>query len=194
MFLTDLTPKPVFVGNNRRGVCLGVGISLKSHAVKYLFCSSIFNAKHSASQSANADFAVGISSVCAINDQIHLSKLRSVVPKNCVKIFIGMPVYSNDGVFLGNVADVELQNYAAIRLLTDTNVNHSILSIANGADALILRKEQPFPLGQRIPAPLVSHFSDKTNPVVTRPILRNAIQNGRLIALTLSLPPFQSFS
>ena len=43
---------------------------------------------------------------------------------------------------------------------------------------------------QRIPAPLLSSFTDKSEALVTKPILRVAIRNKSLIKLTLSLPPF----
>ena len=39
MFLSQFIGKPVLVNGETRGVCLGVGLSLKSYAVKYLFCS-----------------------------------------------------------------------------------------------------------------------------------------------------------
>jgi hypothetical protein len=52
-----------------------------------------------------------------------------------------------------------------------------------------LRKEQPFPIGQRIPAPLLFDFSSHT-PIVTKPLLKEAVKQGKLIQFTLSLPPF----
>ena len=196
MQLSELSGKTVRSGKYTRGVCTGVGISLKSRAVKYLLCSSlprqINNEEMDGITNENTDFAVSIASVEDIsNDEISLSRLRAVIPKNCAKIHIGKPVFSDEGAYLGNVADLHLQNFIATHLQTDKNITHSALSLAACSDVIILRKEQPFPYGQRIPAPLVSHFFDKNDVVVTKSVLQTALQNGMLIRLTLSLSPFQ---
>lgn len=201
MFLSDITEKAVYVGKTPRGICRGVGLSLKSHAVKYLLCSSLRSdsnpsyeaVKNAAISPLISDFSVNAAAVKSVDDTIVLSRLRPVFPKNCAKISIGCPVYSYDGVFLGNIADVELQDFIATRLFTDRGVSYSVLSISACSDAVILRKEQPFPLGQRIPAPLVSIFSDKSDALITKPILREAIRCGGLIRLTLSLSPFRFY-
>ena len=63
-------------------------------------------------------------------------------------------------------------------------------SIFGCSDAVILRKEQAYPLGQRIPAPILPLITEKYEPVVTRAVLRNATAKRTLVKLTLSLPPF----
>lgn len=188
MKLSELTGKHVFVGNNFKGVCLGVGISLKNCAVKYLLCCS---AKAYISLHAHADFAVNVSAIEEVGAQIRLSRLRPVHPKNCAKIFGGLPVFSFEGAFLGKLHDLEIQDFTATRLYTDRNKSFPALCIAACTDALLLRKEQPYPLGQRIPAPLVLPINE---PVVTKSVLRTASENGKLIRLTLSLPPFDYIS
>lgn len=194
MQLSELTAKTIRSGKYVRGVCRGVGISLKSQTVKYLLCSSLPAQNGTtlpSSASEGADFAVSVSAIEDVtDDSVVLSRLRAAFPKNCVKIFIGRPVYSDEGVFLGNVTDLDLHGMIAVKLYTDKNTSHSLLSVAACSDAVILRKEPPFPLGQRIPAPVVSRFFDKNDVVVTKPVLRSAIENGQLVRLTLSLPPF----
>ena len=183
MFLKELTNKEIYSAQTAKGFCRGVGISLKSHAVKYLLCAS--------GKSAAADFSVSTGSIDSIGSEIILSKLRPLFPRNCARIFIGRPVYSYEGIYLGKVSDLEIQNFVATRLFTDQNIAYPVSAITACTDAVILKREQPYPLGQRIPAPLLSTFSNKKSPLVTKQILREAIRRENLIKLTLSLPPFQ---
>ena len=182
MFLSELQNSAVFVGNTQRGVCLGIGISLKNQAVKYLLCAS------NTALSNATDFSVNVSAVETIDTHIILSRLRPVFPKNCAKLFIGLPVYAFDGAFLGNLQDVEIHGFSATRLFTDSAC-YPITAVCACADAVILRKDQPFPIGQRIPAPALFPFSSNAS-LVTKPLLKEAVKQGKLIAFTLSLPPF----
>lgn len=182
MFLSDLRNRPVVVNDKQRGVCQGIGISLKNQAVKYLLCASnttLVNA---------TDFSINVSAVDELYPQIRLSRLRPVFPKSCAKLFLDLPIYSFDGGFLGELKDVELQNFTATRLFTE-HTWYPISAILACSDALILRKEQPFPIGQRIPAPFLFHFSNESN-IVTKALLKEAAKSGKLIAFTLSLAPF----
>ena len=192
MFLSDIFNKPVVTQKSQRGTCLGVGISLKNQAVKYLLCSSnslaFSNGVSSGTSIAAADFSVNVSAVEDIGEQIFLTRLRPVFPKNCAKLFIGLPIYSYEGVFLGTLTDVELDDFVATRIFTD-GACYPAASIFACSDAVILRKEQPFPIGQRIPAPLLFDFSSQAS-IVTKPILKEAAKQGKLIRFTLSLPPF----
>ena len=191
MQLSQLIQKNIRVGKNTKGVCVGVGLSVKSKAVKYLLCCSNPSLNFPVSASEKADFAVSISSIESISqEEIALSNLRAVFPKNCAKISLGKPIYSEDGVYLGKIADLEMHNFQAIKLFSDENFTYSPMTISACSDVVILRKEQAFPLGERIPAPLLFPFLKKNESVITKPILRSAIQNGQLINLTLSLPPF----
>ncbi|MBR2442447.1 MAG: hypothetical protein IKB20_05225 [Clostridia bacterium] len=185
MFLKDITNKPVFANGCLQGVCRGVGISLKTYAVKYLLCAS------TPTQSAT-DFAVGVSAIESVQNEIRLSRLRVVYPKSCAKIFIGAPVYSFEGGYLGKVADLQIRDFVATSLVTDQGERFSVASLYACSDAVILKKEQPYPLGQRIPAPMLSLVECKKEAVVTKPVLRAAIRQKALINLTLSLPPFNA--
>ena len=189
MLLSKITSLNVCVGKTVRGVCLGVGVSLKSFAVKYLLCADA--ATHTP-LCPRTDFAVNASAIQSLDETaIVLSRLRPVLPKNCAKIFIGRPVYSNEGVFLGHVSDLEIHDLTATNLLTDQTAAYPLTAVAAFSDAVILRKEQPYPLGQRIPAPVVLDIFDKNEPVVTKATLRKAIEKRSLIKLTLSLAPFE---
>ena len=179
MLLSQLVDKPLYVGNSVRGYCRGVGLSLKSYSVKYLLCAS-------APTLRSADFAVSAASAVCEQDGIQLSRLRSVFPKSCARIFLGLPVFSVDGAFLGNLSDIELDGLSAVAIHTTRNACFPVSAIAACSDAVLLRKEQVYPLGQRIPAPFLSLNCH----LVTKQVLRQAIQEKSLIKLTLSLPPF----
>ena len=183
MKLSYLNEKSVYAGKTFRGVCRGVALSLKSQAVKYLLCASTLT------QTAT-DFSVGVSAVTEVGESILLSRLRPAYPKNCAKITIGLPVYSFEGGYLGVVEDLEMRDFVATRLFTDRGDIFPITSLFACSDAVILRKEPPYPLGQRIPASLLPIVTDKSEALVTKPILRAAIQKRALVKLTLSLPPF----
>ncbi len=185
MFLNDITDKEIISSKTVKGYCRGVGISLKSHAVKYLLCAS--------NPLAEPDFAISAASVENIGEQIRISSLRPLSPKNCVRIFIGRPVYAFDGVYLGNVADLDIRDFVATELYTDQNACYPISSVTACFDAVILKKQPPYPIGQRIPAPLLPLLSEKKSPIVTKPVLRAAIRKSSLIKFTLSLPPFSLF-
>ena len=183
MKLSDFHDKNIYTNKTFQGVCRGVGLSLKSHAVRYLLCAST-------PTQTTTDFSVGVNTVTEVNDRILLSRLRPASPKGCAKIAIGLPVYSFEGGFLGVVADLDLHDFTATTLYTDRGESFPITSIFACSDAVILRKEQPYPLGQRIPAPLLSLVTDKNDGVITKQILRTAIEKKSLVKLTLSLPPF----
>lgn len=183
MLLSQLSEKPVVVSASMRGVCLGVGVSLKNFAVKYLLCASAQNRKQ-------ADFCVNFSAVECIDDALYLKALRPVFPRSCARFSLQIPVFSSDGGYLGKVADLELENGVATRFFTDNGKAFPLPAVLACTDAVILKKEQPFPLGQRVPAPLLSVISDKKEGLVTKPLLRAAREKSSLVKLTLSLPPF----
>ncbi len=183
MLLSQLTGKMICTDKTPRGICLGVGVSLKTKCVKYVLCAS--------SASTHTDFAVNVSAISTLSqDALSLTCLRPVYPKNCAKLYIGKPVYSVDGTHLGNLVDVEMQNYVATHIRTDKN-RYPFSAIAAVSDAVIIRKEQPYPIGQRIPAPVLSQITIKNEPTVTKSVLRRAIEKNKLITLTLSLAPFE---
>ena len=163
----------VYVNQTPRGKINQLGVSLKTGAIKYLFCAT----------DTREEFAVNANAIRSIEEFcIRLSSLRPVIPKNIVKISIGLPVYAFTGVYLGKISEITRENMRVTALITDKNAVLPFSAVLACADAIILRKNLPYPLGQRIPAP--------TMQVITRPILQNAIAEKNLIKLTLSLAPF----
>ena len=190
MQLSELNGKNIRSGKYTRGVCVGVGISLKSKAVKYLLCSS--RQKEENQESPSTDFAVNINTIEDISgDEIVLSRLRALSANNCAKICIGKPVYSEDGVYLGKIEDAYIHNFIATHIKTDKNITQSTLNLAACSDVVLLRKEQPYPIGQRVHAPSIFPFLKDDDVLITKQILRVAAENRAIIRLTLSLPPFQ---
>ena len=171
MKLSALYGKSIYTDKNLQGVCRGVAISLKSYAVRYLLCAST-PTQH------NTDFSVSFGAVAEIGEIIRLSHLRTANPRGYAKIMVGLPIYAFDGGFLGTVADLDICGFNATTLYTNRGERFPITSISACSDAVILRKGQPYPIGQRIPAPLLSLVTDKSDGVVTKPILRAAIQKS----------------
>ncbi len=182
MFLSDFIGKPLLASSTPRGTCLGVGISLKTFTAKYLLCSS--------QNRDEPDFCVNLSSTDKIGEAVYIPRLRPVFPKNYARILPNLPLFLESGEYLGKIFDLEIQKGIATRIITDTKRSFPTAAILACADAIILRKNLSFPIGQRVPAPVLSRFSDKTDALVTKPLLRNAITQKSLITLTLSLPPF----
>lgn len=182
MLLSQLIGKEIVVGKTPRGVIKGIGVSLKTHNVKYLLCT-----KENVSR---ALFAIPTSAVSIFDEGVLLPRLRPVLPKYCACIFLNLPIYSYDGEYMGALQDLTINDFIATTLFTSKGDSLPINAVAACSDALLLKKEQAYPIGQRIPAPIISHLTDKTEGVVTKPILRVAIEKRALIKLTLSLPPF----
>lgn len=186
MLLSNFLGKTVYCNGAARGVCLGVGVSRKTFTLKYLLCT---DEKRQGALNRNADFALPISALHSVGERsLTVSRLRPAIPKNAVKLFTNRPVYTVDGFFLGNVKEIAFENASAARLFTDQAQSYPFTAVSAVADAFILRKLPIYPLGQRIPARL---FSQKQS-VVTKSVLRNAIEKNALIKLTLSLPPFNA--
>ena len=190
MLLSQLLQKTFYTNKTPRGVIVGVGFSLKNCVIKQLLCAL---QPPTDPTSRKTDFAVNVSAISAVADRISLSHLRPVLPKAQAKLFFDLPVYSHDGVFLGNLIDGETENFTLTRLFTDRNHVFSPSSIAVCRDGIFLRKEVPYPLGQRVPSPLLSQLQTEETSV-TRPLLRRAMHQGSLVKLTLSLPPFALLS
>ncbi len=173
MLLSQLIQKPLLLNKTPRGMLCGVGLSPKNKTIKYLFCST----------HEKDDFVLPIDALANFSENaLFLSRLRPILPKPCCKVYLGLPIYTFDGKFLGKLADVEIQNDVAIRFFTDQNECFSLSSISVISDAIILKKSQPYPLGQP--------FQREKEGVITKRTLRNAIKQQSLIRLTLSLPPF----
>lgn len=184
MLLSALVGKELWLGKTYKGVCRGIGISLKTYEIKYLFCAS------ASSNRGEGDFVLPFSAVASIGETVSLSKARPAFPKSCAKLFLNRPVYDVDGVFLGELKDADIDGYRVTAISTSLGLRFPSLLLSTCSDAILLKKELPYPIGQRVPAPVLSALTDKTDGVVTKPLLRLAIEKGELLKLTLSLPPF----
>ena len=104
--------------------------------------------------------------------------------KKHARITLGAPVYSYDGEYLGNLSNAEIRQGKLSRLYTDQAREIPATEILACADAILLKKKRPYPLGQPLP-------NNKRNSVVTKSLLQKSISKGELVKLTLSLPPFR---
>jgi len=177
MFLSQLISKQIIVNNTPRGITQSVAISLKSKSVKHLYCAS----EAKLDVPSQSDFVLPISAVVSCSENaLFLSHLRPIIPKNTTKLFIGMPIYNHTGEFLGELTDAEIQNCRITSIYTKKNGEYPFTSVSAVADVIILKKPQPYPIGQRLP----------NLDLVTKSLLRKAVEEKRLIQFTLSLPPF----
>ena len=180
--LFETTPS-LFMKNVHRGYCVGFGVSLKTFTIKYLLCA--FD-----NTTLQPEFSLKFSTATRIEqDKIHIHNLRPVLPKSCVKIFLNTPIYTQTGVFCGNLNKIETDSDTSVRLFTE-KCDFSISEVYACADAIIIKKPQPYPLGQRIPARAPQNVLQTNTGLVTKPVLRSAIQTQSLIKFTLSLAPF----
>lgn len=187
MLLSELVGKNVYSGRALRGVCRGVCLSLKTRAVKYLLCGS-------ASDRGNAsEFSVSVASIREIGENICLKRLRAASAGNCVRFYMGRPVYSEDGIYLGDTSDLDMEDFTAMKLVTNTGKTYTAAAIAASGDAVILRKEPLFPVGSRVPERVPAGEGEiAAGTIVTRGVLKRAISAGSLIALTRSVLPLPS--
>ncbi len=186
MLLSELIGKDVYCGNSLRGRVSGVCISLKSRAVKYLLCQT-------AEKNAKTEFSVSVTAVENVAEAVFLKRVKTVLPRNCARVFLNRPIYTDEGAYLGYLADMELSDFIATGVITGDKKRYPASALSAVSDAVILKKSPVYPLGQRIPAPAVSAFLSENAPaptVVTRAVLKTAIRSEKLISFTLSLPPF----
>ncbi len=186
MLLSELIGKPVYCGNVIRGTLCGVCLSLSTRAVKYLLCKTT-------EKPANTEFCVSVFNVEKLNDGVYLKRIKAVLPKNCARVFLNRPVYTEQGEYLGYFSDLQLDDFVATYLFTGDGKRFPASALSAVSDALILKKPPIYPIGQRIPAsPILDYISKigQGSPVVTRSVLKTAIKSKKLISLTLSLAPF----
>lgn len=184
MLLSEIVGKNVYSGKSLRGVCRGVCLSLKSRAVKYLLCSN------EPAQNDYTEFSVSVGCIGSVEDTVTLKRLRTAIPKNCVRFFTGRPVYSEEGAYLGITSDLVMENFTATKLVTDTGKIYSAAAISALGDAVILKREPLFPLGTRVQCDIpASPEPIREGTIVNRGTLRTAISSGRLIRLTVNLLP-----
>lgn len=187
MLLSQLVGKPLYCGSCRRGFVLGVGVNVKTGALKYLLCAKD---NENATRYTHTDFAIAVATVLTVGRDIVISKLRTLYPKSCAKLFLHRPAYTNSGVYLGTIDDAEIESFTVRKLILDDDTIYPFSAVTAISDALILKKAPPYPIGQHIPAPMLSKIGTQNVNSVSRALLKKAIATGQLISLTLSLAPF----
>ena len=158
MLLSSIVQKSLYYAKEIRGTCLGLGVSAKNGACKYLICSTNRAPKH---LEKNGDFVLNFTAFQHADDyQLFLSSFRPVVQKNCIKLFLSLPTYSYDGIFLGNLKDAEVIDGFVVSLLTDKGKSIPFSFVSAISDAIILQKSKPYPIGQHVPAQSKFSFLD----------------------------------
>lgn len=177
MYLNELVGKPVFTDKRNYGVLRGVGVSKKKKTVEYLFISTVSN------DSVFTEVAVPVKQIESISDGgIQLTKIRTAYPKGVLRFFIGRPIYSPTGKYVGITKDLVLDGFFVESLLTDSGQKIPFSLLSAFGDAVLLKKKSVYPLGERL---------REKDGFVTKSVLKNAIQKGVLIKLTTSLSPFK---
>ena len=94
MFLSELVKKEIYSSGETRGVCLGIGVSLKTNAVKYLLCACD-------KQSNSPDFALPISAILSVDDKMRARLLRTIdlLAKNGTALRMPYSEHLVDGIF-----------------------------------------------------------------------------------------------
>lgn len=159
-------------GYEKRGVCLGVYVSKKTGLIKSLLCS-IDDEKTvhiPMSQMERIDEKTG---------EIYFKNLRTAIPNQCVRLTPFLPVYSNEGRYLGRLDGVLTEGITVTKLIVGKR-KYPVCAIDGVSDVAIL-KPVPYPLGE---------WSKTEEQNVSRKLLKEKIGRGELIRFTLSLPPF----
>lgn len=179
MFLSELVGKKIYSAGKIRGICRGVGLTVKSRAVKYLICVDI---------ASERELFLSLNAIAEISENgIRLKAFRPTAPQSISRLFSSRPVYDETGEYLGIVVDLEIENGVATALITDTGSVYSAYSLTAVSDAVLLKRRLSFPLGEKTPA----FFKRQTGvPVLSKALLKHAIEKGELIRLTLALPLF----
>ena len=155
----------------KRGVCLGVYITKKSAQIKYLYCC------------LDNDNMVNlpVSAIDKIDDSgaIYFKNLRSAYPKQCSRLNPYLPVYSDEGKYLGRLDELICEELTVSKLVV-SGKKFPALAIEGLCDVVLL-KSLPYPLGE---------WSEEEKVGVSRRILKEKIKQGELIKFTLSLAPF----
>ena len=184
MLLSSILGKTLYENGKERGVCDGVFLSSKSRAIKYLSCRAADNLA--------TPFCLSFSHVDYVTDVVRLKRFCIAMPDKCEKFVLGLPVYDENGIFLGNALDMEIEGQSAVYLLLNGGKRIPASLISSCHDAVILKKAPAFPLAQRIPAHSLSLLDENCGKekFVTKKTLQSATKKGNLIKFTLSLSPF----
>ena len=186
MLSSTIIGKKLYAQGKSNGVCEGLSLSLKSRKIKHLVCRN----------DEGCIFLLPFSHVDYVTDKIKLKKF-TLLPFIKTEIFTpNLPVYDENGVFLGHACDLLIQKQTAAYLLLNTGKRIPAPLVLHFGDAIILKKAPAYPLTCPIPISsltLIEKGFDK-DYFVTKKALLSAAKKGNLIKFTLSLTPFSPTS
>ena len=166
MFLHDLEGKNIHTAKKIHGICKGVAVRIKSQKIHYLYCEN----------TSKQTFFLPVSTIKGVEEEGIILKKFLPSSASLPVLQSQKPVYLQEGVFLGLVEDLAIENWKITKIILENERYSSLCMVALG-DALFLKKAPPFPIGS----------ITKTGELVTRTLLKKAIEEGCLISLTTSL-------
>lgn len=189
--LCRLLSKPVHAGGGTLLPLKGVTFSLASGRIRHLIV------RLSGGDGDASEIYLPFDTARLSAWRITPESLRPRSPKNTQRLILNKPVYSTGGTYLGKLTDALIKN-GELRLLYADGKPYCADRLYAANDALLLRPAEPFPLGQPLPTNLRNEKSGDV-PVrfsgqINRSVLQHFIREGKLIALTSSLPLFGAVS
>lgn len=185
--LCRLLSKPIRAGGGALFPLKGVTFSLASGKIRHLIV------RLSGGDGDASEIYLPFDTARLSAWRITPESLRPRSPKNTQRLLLNKPVYSTGGTYLGNLTDALIKN-GELRLLYADGKPYCAARLYAANDALLLRPAEPFPLGQPLPTNMRNEKSGDV-PVrfsgqINRSVLQHFIREGKLIALTSSLPLF----
>ena len=185
--LSRLLSKPIRAGDGALLPLKGVTFSLASGKIRHLIV------RLSGGDGDASEIYLPFDAARLSAWRITPESLRPRSPKNTQRLILHKPVYSTGGTYLGKLTDALIKN-GELRLLYADGKPFCADRIYADGDALLLRPAEAYPLGQPFPPALRNEKSGDV-PVrfaaqINRSVLQYFIREGKLIALTTSLPLF----
>lgn len=189
--LGRLLSKPVYAGGGALLPLKGVTFSISTRKIRHLIVR--FGEEDGDASEIYLPFDSARLSAWRITPE----SFRPRSPKNTQRLLLNKPVYSTGGTYLGKLTDALIKN-GVLRLLYADGKPYCADNLYAANDAFLLRPAEPFPLGQSLPQNLRNEKSGDVPVRFAEQINRSALQyflrEGKLIALTTSLPLFKNFT
>ena len=176
MKLSDYIGKKIYAGNAYRGVCVGGRFSLKTYELKYLVVAR--------NGGGRVEFTVALKNARLQDGAVYFSSARAVDPKNTVRFYPNRPVFDERGGYLGETFDLELDGVTVVRLILKNGEAIPASRVSAFLDAVLVKPAPVFPLGEFLSENVAN---EAQGTLVTRGVLRRAIERDSLITLTRSL-------
>lgn len=176
MKLSDYIGKKIYAGKVCRGVCVGGRFSLKTYELKYLVVEG--------KGGGRGEFTVALKNATLGQEEVRFPTARAVDPKNSVRFYPNRPVFDERGGYIGETDDLEAEGFVVTRLLLKNGDRLPASRITAFSDAVLVKPSPVFPLGEFLPNDV---GGEKRGTLVTRGVLRRAIERNSLVALTGTL-------